>query len=150
MSNILDASKSTGEFKTLMQAVEKAGLTDTLRSSGPYTVFAPTDEAFKNLPAGTVDNWMQDLPKLRNVLNYHIVDRKITEKDIQEMTSDGRTPSIKTLQGSPITLKTNLTQQSWVNSKRSVYANDARLVRPEIVTDNGIIQIVDRVLLPVS
>ncbi|MHB1868506.1 MAG: fasciclin domain-containing protein [Nitrososphaerales archaeon] len=150
MSNILDASKSTGEFKTLMQAVEKAGLTDTLRSNGPYTVFAPTDEAFKNLPVGTVDGWMRDLPKLRSVLNYHIVDRKITAKDIQEMTLDGRTPSLKTLQGSPITLKTNLTQQSWIDSKHSVYANDAKLVRPEIVTGNGIIQVVDRVLLPVS
>ena len=150
MSNILDASISTGEFKTLMQAVEKAGLTNTLRSNGPYTVFAPTDEAFRNLPVGTVDGWMKDLPKLRSVLNYHIVDRKINAKEIHEMTFDGRTPSVRTLQGSSITLKTNLTNQSWVDSKHTVYANDAKIVRPEIETTNGIIQVVDRVLLPVS
>ncbi len=150
MSNILDASLSTGEFKTLMLAVEKAGLTDTLRSNGPFTIFAPTDEAFNNLPVGTVDGWMRDLPKLRSILNYHIVDRKITAKEIHETTMDGRTPSIKTLQGSPITLKTNLTQQSWVASKHTVYANDAKIVRPEIVTGNSIIHVVDRVLLPVS
>jgi uncharacterized surface protein with fasciclin (FAS1) repeats len=150
MSNILDASLSTGEFKTLMLAVEKAGLTDTLRSNGPFTIFAPTDEAFKNLPVGTVDGWMRDLPKLRSILNYHIVDRKITAKEIHEMTMDGRTPSIKTLQGSPITLKTNLTVQSWMDSKHTVYANDAKIVRPEIVTGNSIIHVVDRVLLPVS
>jgi uncharacterized surface protein with fasciclin (FAS1) repeats len=150
MSNILDASLSTGEFKTLMLAVEKAGLIDTLRSNGPFTVFAPTDEAFRNLPAGTVEGWMNDLPKLRSILNYHIVDRKITAKEIHEMTLNGRTPSVNTLQGSPITLKTNLTAQAWVNSKVTVFVNDAKIVRPEIETSNSIIYVVDRVLLPVS
>ena len=150
MSNILDASMSIGEFKTLMQAVEKAGLTNTLRSNGPYTVFAPTDEAFRNLPAGTVSAWMNDLPKLRSILNYHIVDRKITASEIHEMTVNGRVPSINTLNGTPITLKTNLTAQAWVNSKATVFANDAKIVRPEIETSNGIIYVVDRVLLPVT
>ena len=150
MSNILDASLSTGEFKTLMLAVEKAGLQDTLRSNGPFTVFAPTDEAFKNLPVGTVDGWMKDLPKLRSILNYHIVDRKITASEIHEMTLNGRVPSVNTLQGTPITLKTNLTAQAWVNSKATVFANDAKIVRPEIETSNGVIYVVDRVLLPVS
>ena len=150
MSNILDASLSTGEFKTLMLAVEKAGLTDTLRSNGPFTVFAPTDEAFRNLPVGTVEGWMNDLPRLRSILNYHIVDRKITAKEIHEMTLNGRIPSLNTLQGSPITLKTNLTAQAWVNSKVTVFVNDAKIVRPEIETRNSIIYVVDRVLLPVS
>jgi len=150
MSNILDASLSTGEFKTLMLVVEKAGLTDTLRSNGPFTVFAPTDEAFRNLPAGTVEGWMNDLPKLRSILNYHIVDRKITAKEIHEMTLNGRIPSVNTLQGTPITLKTNLTAQAWVNSKVTVFVNDAKIVRPEIETSNSIIYVVDRVLLPVS
>ena len=150
MSNILDASLSTGEFKTLMLAVEKAGLTDTLRSNGPFTVFAPTDEAFRNLPAGTVEGWMNDLPKLRSVLNYHIVDRKITAKEIHEMTLNGRIPSVNTLQGTPITIKTNLTAQAWVNSKVTVFVNDAKIVRPEIETSNSIIYVIDRVLLPVS
>ena len=150
MSNILDASKSIGEFKTLMQAVERAGLQDTLRSDGPYTVFAPTDEAFRNLPVGTVDGWMKDLPKLRSILNYHIVDHKITAKEIHEMTLNGRVPSLNTLQGTPITLKTNLTAQAWVNSKATVFANDAKVIRPEIETSNGMIYVVDRVLLPVA
>ncbi|MCL5068178.1 MAG: fasciclin domain-containing protein [Thaumarchaeota archaeon] len=150
MSDIFETSKSNGEFKTLMQAVEKAGLAESLKSSGQYTVFAPTDEAFKNLPAGTLDAWMKDLPKLRSILNYHIVDRKINAKQINDMTMDGRTPTLNTLQGSAITIKTNLTQQSWVTSKYSVYANDAKIVRPEIETTNGIIQVIDRVLLPVS
>jgi len=147
MSNMLKASKSTGRFKTLMQAVERAGLTDTLRSNEQFTVFAPTDEAFRNLPTGTVDGWMKDLPKLKSIINCHIVDRKITASEIHEMTMNGSVPSVNTLQGSQIKLKTNLTVQSRDNSKQTVYANDARIVRPGIETSNGMIYVVDKVLL---
>jgi uncharacterized surface protein with fasciclin (FAS1) repeats len=146
--NMFEALKSVHEIRTLIQTVEMAGLTDTLRSSGQYTLFAPTEVAFSNLPVGTVDGWIKDLPKLRSILNYHIVNRKLTASEIHEMTMDGRTPSVKTLQGSSIRLKSNLTLRSWVNSLHSVYANDAMIVRPEIVTGNGIIQVVDRVLRP--
>jgi uncharacterized surface protein with fasciclin (FAS1) repeats len=145
---MFEALKSVHEIRTLIQTVEMAGLTDTLRSSGQYTLFAPTEVAFSNLPVGTVDGWIKDLPKLRSILNYHIVNRKLTASEIHEMTMDGRTPSVKTLQGSLIRLKSNLTLRSWVNSLHSVYANDAMIVRPEIVTGNGIIQVVDRVLRP--
>ncbi|MHB8568006.1 MAG: fasciclin domain-containing protein [Nitrososphaerales archaeon] len=148
--NILDAVKSNVDFKTLVQAIEAAGLADTFRAEGPYTVFAPTDEAFRNLPTGTVERLMKDLPKLKSILSYHVINRKITSAEVHTMTLDGRTPSLTTLQGSPVMLKTNLTAQSWVDSKQTVYVNDAKVVRQEIEASNGIIHAIDRVLLPTS
>ena len=147
---ILEAAKSNADFKTLVQAFEAAGLAETLKAQGPYTLFAPTDEAFRNLPTGTVEGWMKDLPKLKSILSYHVVNRKIMSSEVHNMTMDGRTPSITTHQGTSVTLKTNLTAQSWVNSKQTVYVNDAKVVRPEIESSNGVIHTIDRVLLPTS
>ena len=147
---VLEAARSNGDFKTLIQAIEAAGLQDTLKAQGPYTVFAPTDEAFRNLPTGTVEGWMKDLPKLKSILTYHVINRKISSSEVRDTTMDGRTPNLTTLQGSSVMLKTNLTPQSWVNSKQTVYVNDAKVVRPEIEASNGVIHAIDRVLLPVS
>jgi uncharacterized surface protein with fasciclin (FAS1) repeats len=148
---IIDVATSNADFKTLVLAIQTAGLADTLKGQGPYTVFAPTEEAFRNLPTGTVEGWMKDTPKLKIILSYHVINRKIPSSEIHSMTLDGRVPSVTTLQGSPVMFKTNLTAQRWIaDSKQTVYINDAKVVRPEIETSNGIIYAIDRVLLPVS
>ena len=143
MSNTLETVKSMSDLNTLLRAVEVAGLTDTLRSQGPITLFAPTDEAFRNLPAGTLEGWLIDSPKLRSILNYHIVNRKITLNQLHDMTTDGRVTEVTTLQGSTAKLKTH--QQAIL---RSEYVNDAKIIRSDIETSNGIVQVVDRVLMP--
>jgi uncharacterized surface protein with fasciclin (FAS1) repeats len=142
-SNTLETIESMSELKTLLRAVEVASLTDTLRSQAPITFFAPTDEAFRNLPAGTLEGWLIDSPKLKSILSYHIVNRKITLNQLHDMTTDGRITDVTTLQGSPVKLKTH--QQAIL---RSEYVNDAKIVTSDIETSNGIIQIVDRVLMP--
>jgi uncharacterized surface protein with fasciclin (FAS1) repeats len=143
MSNILETVKSMSDLNTLLRAVEVAGLTDTLRSHGPITLFAPTDEAFRNLPERTLEGWLADSPKLRIILSYHIVNRKITLNQLHDMTTDGRVTEVTTLQGSPVKLKTH--QQAIL---RSEYVNDAKIVISDVETSNGIIQVVDRVLMP--
>ncbi len=143
-TDIIETARSIDDLKTLMQAVETAGLTDTLRSQGPFTVFAPTDEAFRNLTIGTLDGLLEDLPKLKSVLNYHIVNRMITIKELHDMTTDGRIAEVTTVQGSAVKLKTH--QQAVL---RSEYVNEAKIVKSDIETSNGVIQVVDRVLMPV-
>src|SRR5271157_5180438 len=98
MNNIYDSAKSTGDYGMMIKCVEAAGLADTLKGQGPYTVFLPTDGAFRNLPIGSVDRWMSDIPMLRSVLQYHIVNGKINSDEIHGMTKDGRTPNQETLQ----------------------------------------------------
>ncbi|MHB8566854.1 MAG: fasciclin domain-containing protein [Nitrososphaerales archaeon] len=146
--DIVETAKSIGEFKMLMQTVEAAGLTDTLRHQGPFTVFAPTDEAFRNLPTGMLEGWMRDLPKLKNILNYHIVDRKINFAEVLVMSLEGRTPEVKTVQGSVLVIKTSFTAQRWRDSKENVYVNDAQIIKTDVETSNGVIHVIDRVLLP--
>src|SRR5271169_1628276 len=111
-TNIFETAKTVSDFKTLVRLVDAAGLADALKSRGPYTVFAPSDEAFRNLPTGTVEGWLNDISKLKSILSYHVVNGKIMASEIHKMTMDGRIPSVATLQGSPITIKTNLTAQS--------------------------------------
>ena len=84
MNNIVETAVSAGSFKTLVTAVKAAGLVDALNSPGPFTVFAPTDEAFAKLPAGTVEALFQDIPKLRGILTYHVVSGSITAADVEE------------------------------------------------------------------
>jgi len=142
MSNILDTAKSIGEFKMLMRVIEAAGLADTLKTQGPFTVFAPTDEAFTNLPTGTLDGWLNDPPKLRSIVTYHFVDRKITENEFHRLTTDRRTPSVPTMQGSSVVFKTQ------GNIQKTMFVNDAKVIKSDIETSNGVIHIIDRVLEP--
>jgi uncharacterized surface protein with fasciclin (FAS1) repeats len=142
MSNILDTEKPIGDFKMLMRVVEAADLADTLKSQGPFTVFAPTDEAFRNLPAGTLDGWLKDPSKLRSIVTYHIINQKITENEVHRLTDDKRTPSVPTLQGSSVVIKTQGSIQ------KSMFVNDAKVVKSDIGTSNGVIHIIDRVLVP--
>jgi uncharacterized surface protein with fasciclin (FAS1) repeats len=141
--DILETAKSIGDLRMFVQSVEAAGLTDTLKSQGPFTVFAPRDEAFRNLPIGTLEGIQKDLPRLKSVLNYHIVSRKIAVKDLHDMTTDGRITEVTTAQGSAVKLKTH--QQAFL---RSEYVNDAKIVKSDIKTSNGVIHVIDRVLMP--
>src|SRR5579862_2168396 len=141
--NIVESAKSNEDLKTLVQAIEVSALADTLKGQGPFTVFAPTDEAFKNLPTGQLDEWLKDPSKLRNVITYHIVDHKITEDEFHKLTADKRTPGIPTMQGSPVVFKTQGTIQ------KSMFVNDAK-VKSSIEASNGVIYLTDRVLMPLA
>ncbi len=142
MNNIVETAVSAGSFKTLVTAVKAAGLVDALSGPGPFTVFAPNDEAFAKLPAGAVDSLLKDTPKLRSVLTYHVISGSVTAADVQKITAGGQTPSVNTLQGSPVKLKMNgmLT--------KSAYVNDAKVISSDIKASNGVIHVIDKVILP--
>src|SRR5271157_2890312 len=106
-NNIVETAVSAGSFKTLVAAVKAAGLVDALSGTGPFTVFAPNDEAFAKLPAGTVEGLLQNIPKLRSILTYHVISGRVTAADVAKITSGGKTPTVTTLQGSTIKLKMN-------------------------------------------
>jgi len=141
-SNIVETAVSAGSFTTLVAAVKAAGLVDALSSPGPFTVFAPNDEAFAKLPPGTVEGLLQDIPKLRSILTYHVVSGRITSTDVAKITSGGQTPNVTTLQGSPIKVKMN----GMFN--KTVHVNDAKVISPDIDASNGVIHVIDKVILP--
>ena len=141
-SNIVETAVSAGSFKTLVAAVKAAGLVDALSSPGPFTVFAPNDEAFAKLPPGTVEGLLQDIPKLRSILTYHVVSGRITSTDVAKITSGGQTPNVTTLQGTPIKVKMN----GMFN--KTVHVNDAKVISPDIDASNGVIHVIDKVILP--
>jgi uncharacterized surface protein with fasciclin (FAS1) repeats len=132
MADIVDTAVATGSFKTLVAAVTAAKLVDTLKSKGPFTVFAPNDEAFAKLPKGTVEGLLKDIPKLTAVLTYHVVAGKVMAADVVKLKS------AKTVQG----------QEVKIDAKKGVKVNDATVIKADIVTDNGVIHVIDKVLLP--
>lgn len=131
--DIVDTAISTGQFKTLVAAVSAAGLVDTLKSKGPFTVLAPTDAAFAKLPAGTVDALLNDIPTLTKILTYHVVAGQLSSCDLVKLGT------VKTVQGQNIEI-------SYKN--KALYINDSQVVMYNIKTTNGIIQVLDSVLLP--
>jgi uncharacterized surface protein with fasciclin (FAS1) repeats len=131
-ADLVDTAASAGQFKTLVKAVQVAGLVDTLKARGPYTVFAPTDEAFAKLPPGTLDALLADPQKLASVLKYHVVSGKVMAKDV-------KTGSVKTVEGQPLRV---------VASGNGVTVNDATVVTTDIEASNGVIHVIDRVVLP--
>ena len=142
MNNIVETAVSAGSIKTLVTAVKAAGLVDALSGPGPFTVFAPNDEAFAKLPAGTVESLLNDIPKLRSILTYHVISGSVTAADVQKITAGGQTPSVNTLQGSPVKLKMNGV------FNKAVYVNDAKVISADIKASNGVIHIIDKVILP--
>jgi hypothetical protein len=137
MGDIVDTAIVAGTFKRLVSAVQAAELVDTLRSNGPFTVFAPDDEAFSKLPDGTVEGLLKDTSKLKAVLMYHIVAGKLTVDEISKMKT------AKTIQGQEIKIDAN----KWhlhMNPK----INDANMTNYNITADNGVIHVLDRVLMP--
>jgi uncharacterized surface protein with fasciclin (FAS1) repeats len=141
MPDIVDTAVSAGSFKTLVAAVQAAGLVQTLKSPGPFTVFAPSDTAFEALPKGTVESLLKDIPKLTAILTYHVVPGRVSASDVMNMTK-GKTAEVKTVQGQPVTLKT----QGMLS--KSVYVNDAKVVKADIGTTNGVIHVIDKVIMP--
>lgn len=131
--NIVETAESTGTFTTLLAAAEAAGLVDTLANGGPFTVFAPTDEAFDKLPEGTVEGLLEDEEQLKQILTYHVVEGQVLAEDVVTLTE------ATTLQGSDV-------QISVVNS--AVRINDATVVTPDVMASNGVIHVIDTVLLP--
>jgi uncharacterized surface protein with fasciclin (FAS1) repeats len=130
--DIVDTAVEAGTFETLVAAVTAAGLVDTLKSEGPFTVFAPTDEAFAALPEGTVEALLADIPALTAVLTYHVVPGKVMSTDL----SDGMTAT--TVQGEMVT----------IDLSNGVMVNDANVVAADIETSNGVIHVIDKVILP--
>jgi len=137
MADIVDTAVAAGSFKTLVAAVTAAKLVDTLKSKGPFTVFAPNDEAFAKLPKGTVDGLLKDIPKLTAVLTYHVVAGKVMAADVVKLKS------AKTVQGQEVKIDAS----KW-HLHKNVKINDAEVVKADIVTDNGVIHVIDKVLLP--
>lgn len=135
MHDIIDTAVAAGTFKTLAAAVTAAGLVPTLKGAGPFTVFAPSDEAFAKLPAGTVEGLLKDIPKLTAILTYHVLAGKVMAADV--MTLDGKTAA--TVNGA--FLKISTTGGVKLNGEVNVVATD-------IVCTNGVIHVIDAVLLP--
>ena len=135
-ADIVDTAVAAGSFKTLVAAVQAAGLVDTLKGKGPFTVFAPADEAFAKLPPGTVESLLkpENKAKLQAVLTYHVVPAKVMAADVKPGEQ-----MVGTVQGT----KVNVT-----GSGGGVNVNDAKVVKADIVADNGVIHVIDKVILP--
>jgi uncharacterized surface protein with fasciclin (FAS1) repeats len=135
MHDIIDTAIAAGSFKTLAAALTAANLVGTLKSTGPFTVFAPTDEAFAKLPAGTVESLLKDIPKLTAILTFHAVAGKVMAADV--MTMDGQ--SAKTVNGAALAIST----------KDGVKLNGTTtVVKTDIECTNGVIHVIDSVLIP--
>jgi uncharacterized surface protein with fasciclin (FAS1) repeats len=137
MADIVDTAVAAGTFKTLVAAVQAAGLFDTLKGAGPFTVFAPTDDAFAKLPKGTVEGLLKNKPKLTAVLTYHVVSGAVKAADVVVHKN------ITTLQGQDL----KIDAEKW-HLHKSVKVNDANIVKADIEADNGVIHVIDKVLMP--
>jgi uncharacterized surface protein with fasciclin (FAS1) repeats len=130
--DIVDTAVAAGSFNTLVKAVQAAGLVETLKGTGPFTVFAPTDEAFAKLPPGALDALLKDKAKLQAVLTYHVVAGKVMAADVAGIKS------AKTVQG----------QSLAIDTANGVKVGNAKVVKADIVASNGVIHVIDTVLLP--
>ena len=130
MPNIVETATAANSFKTLMTAVKAAGLVETLSGPGPFTFFAPSDEAFAKLPKADVEELLKNTPKLKRVLNYHVVAGKMMAADVAKLAT------AKTLEG----------QSVGIASHKGVKINDAKVVKTDINCDNGVIHVIDAVL----
>ena len=129
--DIVDTAVSAGTFNTLATALTAAGLVDTLKGPGPFTVFAPTDEAFAKIPKAQLDALLADKAKLSAVLTYHVVPGKVMAKDV-------KAGKVKTVQGSSLTVAT----------AAGVMVDGAKVTATDIVADNGVIHVIDSVVMP--
>lgn len=134
-ADIVDTAVSASNFETLVAAVKAAGLVDTLKGEGPFTVFAPTDEAFAKLPAGTVEDLLkpENKDKLIDILTYHVVPGKVMSGDIS-----GKKEMVETVQGGKLS----------VDATNGVKVDEAMVTKADIETSNGVIHVIDAVVLP--
>lgn len=133
--DIVDTAASADQFSTLVAAVKAAGLVETLKSEGPFTVFAPTNDAFAALPAGTVENLLkpENKEQLVAVLTYHVIPGKVMSSDIA-----GKTAQVETVQGSALS----------IDATSGVMIDNAMVTTADIITSNGVIHVIDKVVLP--
>jgi len=132
MPTIVDVAVQAGSFKTLVQAVQAAGLVETLSGPGPFTVFAPTDDAFAQIPQETLQAVLADKEKLTAILTYHVVPGKLMAADVAKSTQ------LQTVQGQSIT----------VSTEGGVRVDNANVIQTDIEADNGVIHVIDRVIMP--
>ena len=131
--DIIETAAAAGSFTTLAAAIEAAGLTETLKGEGPFTVFAPTDEAFAKLPEGTVDALLEDKAKLTAILTYHVVPGNVMSQDVAGMSS------AKTVNGQELSIKAK---------DGKVKVDKATVTTTDIAASNGVIHVIDQVLMP--
>lgn len=131
-ADLVETASTSGTFKTFLAAIKAAGMTDTLKNSGPYTIFAPADSAFGKLPPGTMNSLMKDKAKLSEFVAYHIIPGKITVADVKP-------GKVTTVQGEPVTLTSD-------NGKVTI--DNANVIQSDIHADNGIIHEIDTVVMP--
>lgn len=132
MKNLVETAIEAGNFKTLVKAVQEAGLVDTLEGEGPFTVFAPTDEAFAKLPEGTIEDLLENKEKLTEILTYHVVPDKVMSDTVINLKN------AKTANGKDIS----------IDSTDGVKVDNANVVKTDIECSNGVIHVIDSVLLP--
>jgi uncharacterized surface protein with fasciclin (FAS1) repeats len=135
-ADIVDVAVKAGSFKTLVAAVKAAGLVDVLKGDGPFTVFAPTDEAFKKLPEGTVESLLkpENKDKLASILKYHVIPAKVMAKDV-------KSGKVKTVLGKEV----NINASEW-----GVKVDNAKVIKTDVAASNGVIHVIDQVILPKS
>jgi len=132
LKNLVETAINEGTFKTLIIALREVGLYDILCSEGPYTIFAPTDDAFSKLPDGTIENLLKDKEKLTDILTYHVIANRIFSKDVTSLQK------AVTMNGKQVKIKTG----------NNVKIENARIIKSDIKCTNGVIHIIDEVLLP--
>ncbi|QMS91286.1 fasciclin domain-containing protein [Nostoc edaphicum CCNP1411] len=132
MADIVDIAVTAESFKTLVAAVQAAGLVETLKSPGPFTVFAPNDDAFAKLPAGTIQTLLQNIPQLTRILKYHVVPGKLLKADLAKIGT------VNSVEGSPIK----------IDSSDGFEVKNATVLAADIEADNGVVHVIDTVILP--
>lgn len=132
MADIIETAVNAGNFTTLIKAIESAELVEILKSEGSYTVFAPTDEAFSKLPQETLNELLQDIPKLKRILTYHVVFGDVREEDLRQIDEAA------TVEGSIVAIET----------RNGIKVNDVQVLQTDIIADNGVIHVIDGVLIP--
>lgn len=132
-ADIIETAKAAGSFNTLATAIEAAGLTETLKGEGPFTVFAPTDEAFAKLPKGTVESLLQDKEKLATILKYHVVAGEVSSAQAMKITE------ANTVAEKPLKIS---------KSGKKLMVGKATVIQADIAASNGVIHVIDEVLLP--
>ncbi|MEA5626276.1 fasciclin domain-containing protein [Nostoc sp. UHCC 0251] len=133
MADLVETAINAGNFNTLVKAAEAANLIETLKSPGSFTLFAPTDEAFANLPEGTLDSLLQDIPKLQKIVAYHVASGDVRSDDLVQIDE------AETLEGSIVAIE---------SADGKLKVNNANVIKTDILTDNGVIHIIDAVLMP--
>jgi len=132
MKDVVETAIDAGNFKTLVKAVQEAGLVETLQGEGPFTIFAPTDEAFEKLPPGTIESLLNDKEKLTEILTYHVVPNKVMSNNVINITS------APTANGKELS----------INTTNGVKVDNANVVQTDIECSNGVIHVIDTVLIP--